>query len=61
MSIPRTAINRPVTMFMLCGVIILLGTISLDAPAGRPDAGRHVPELTVRVSTRASVRSRSRS
>jgi hypothetical protein len=29
MSIPRTAIERPVTMFMLSGVIVLLGTISL--------------------------------
>jgi HAE1 family hydrophobic/amphiphilic exporter-1 len=29
MSIPRTAIQRPITMYMLCGVIVLLGTISL--------------------------------
>ncbi len=29
MSIPRLAIHRPVTMFMLTGVIVLLGTISL--------------------------------
>ena len=29
MSIPRTAIQRPVTMFMLSGVIVLLGSISL--------------------------------
>jgi len=29
MSIPRLAIHRPVTMFMLCGVIVLLGAISL--------------------------------
>jgi HAE1 family hydrophobic/amphiphilic exporter-1 len=29
MSLPRTAIERPVTMFMLSGVIVLLGTISL--------------------------------
>ena len=29
MSIPRTAISRPVTMFMISGVIVLLGAISL--------------------------------
>jgi len=29
MSIPRLAIHRPVTMFMLSGVIVLLGAISL--------------------------------
>src|SRR3954471_8516511 len=29
MSIPRLAIHRPVTMFMLSGVIVLLGVISL--------------------------------
>src|SRR5262249_47162473 len=29
MSIPRLAIHRPVTMFLLSGVIILLGTLSL--------------------------------
>src|SRR5947208_1327484 len=29
MSIPRLAIQRPVTMFMLSGVIVLLGAISL--------------------------------
>ena len=29
MSIPRTAIQRPVTMFMLSAVIVLLGAISL--------------------------------
>lgn len=29
MSIPRTAIHRPVTMFMICAVIVLLGAISL--------------------------------
>jgi HAE1 family hydrophobic/amphiphilic exporter-1 len=29
MSIPRTAIHRPVTMFMISGVIVLLGSISL--------------------------------
>ena len=29
MSIPRLAIHRPVTMFMLSGIIVLLGAISL--------------------------------
>ena len=29
MSVPRTAINRPVTMFMISAVIVLLGGISL--------------------------------
>ena len=30
MSIPRLAIQRPVTMFMISGVITLLGVISLS-------------------------------
>ena len=29
MSIPRVAIERPVTMFMISGVVLLLGGISL--------------------------------
>src|SRR4030095_2136712 len=29
MSIPRLAIERPVTMFMLSGVVVLLGGVSL--------------------------------
>jgi HAE1 family hydrophobic/amphiphilic exporter-1 len=29
MSIPRFAIHRPVTVFMICGVVVLLGAISL--------------------------------
>ena len=29
MSIPRLAIERPVTMFMLSGVIMLIGGVSL--------------------------------
>ena len=29
MSIPRLAIHRPVTMFMISGIIVLLGAISL--------------------------------
>jgi hydrophobic/amphiphilic exporter-1 (mainly G- bacteria), HAE1 family len=50
MSIPRIAIHRPVTMFMLCGVIVLLGAISLmRLPVDlMPDVS--FPSLTVRVS-----------
>ena len=29
MSMPRLAIHRPVTMFMICCIVILLGMISL--------------------------------
>jgi hypothetical protein len=29
MSIPRLAIHRPVTMFMISGIVVLLGAISL--------------------------------
>jgi HAE1 family hydrophobic/amphiphilic exporter-1 len=49
MSIPRTAIERPVTMFMLSGVIILLGMLSLfRLPVDlMPDVS--YPSLTVRV------------
>jgi HAE1 family hydrophobic/amphiphilic exporter-1 len=49
MSIPRLAIHRPVTMFMLSGVIILLGTISLlRLPVDlMPDVS--YPSITVRV------------
>ena len=39
MSIPRLAIQRPVTMFMISGVITLLGADLADAAAGRSDAG----------------------
>ncbi|MEZ5318496.1 MAG: efflux RND transporter permease subunit [Vicinamibacterales bacterium] len=50
MSIPRTAIHRPVTMFMISVVIVLLGTISLyRLPVDlMPDVT--YPSLTVRVS-----------
>jgi HAE1 family hydrophobic/amphiphilic exporter-1 len=50
MSIPRTAIHRPITMFMICGVIILLGLISLTRlPVDlMPDVS--FPSVTVRVS-----------
>ncbi len=49
MSIPRLAIHRPVTMFMLSGVIILLGVISLmRLPVDlMPDVT--YPSITVRV------------
>jgi hydrophobic/amphiphilic exporter-1 (mainly G- bacteria), HAE1 family len=49
MSIPRIAIQRPVTMFMLSGVIILLGLLSLfRLPVDlMPDVS--YPSLTVRV------------
>ena len=50
MSIPRLAIHRPVTMFMICGVVILLGVMSLvRLPVDlMPDVS--YPSLTVRVS-----------
>jgi HAE1 family hydrophobic/amphiphilic exporter-1 len=50
MSIPRIAIQRPVTMFMLSGVIILLGMLSLfRLPVDlMPDVS--YPSLTVRVA-----------
>ena len=50
MSIPRTAIHRPVTMFMISSVIVLLGAISLvKLPVDlMPDVS--FPSLTVRVS-----------
>jgi len=50
MSIPRLAIHRPVTMFMLSGVIILLGAISaVRLPVDlMPDVS--FPSVTVRVS-----------
>ncbi len=49
MSIPRTAIERPVTMFMISAVIVLLGAISLvRLPVDLlPDLT--FPSLTVRV------------
>jgi HAE1 family hydrophobic/amphiphilic exporter-1 len=50
MSIPRLAIHRPITMFMICAVILLLGTISLlRLPVDlMPDVS--FPSITVRVS-----------
>jgi HAE1 family hydrophobic/amphiphilic exporter-1 len=49
MSIPRFAIHRPVTMFMLSSIVILLGAISLTRlPVDlMPDVS--FPSLTVRV------------
>jgi HAE1 family hydrophobic/amphiphilic exporter-1 len=49
MSIPRLAIERPVTMFMLSGVIILIGALSLmRLPVDlMPDIS--LPSITVRV------------
>ena len=60
MSIPRIAIHRPVTMFMLSGVIILLGAMSLvRLPVDL------MPDVSFRASpsasaTPASARSRSK-
>jgi HAE1 family hydrophobic/amphiphilic exporter-1 len=50
MSIPRMAIHRPVTMFMISGVVILLGVMSLSRlPVDLlPDVT--YPSLTIRVS-----------
>jgi len=49
MSIPRIAIQRPVTMFMISGVVILLGLLSLARlPVDlMPDTS--LPSITVRV------------
>jgi HAE1 family hydrophobic/amphiphilic exporter-1 len=49
MSVPRFAINRPVTMFMISTIIVLLGAISLTRlPVDlMPDVS--YPSLTVRV------------
>jgi HAE1 family hydrophobic/amphiphilic exporter-1 len=49
MSIPRLAIERPVTMFMLSGVIVLIGVVSLARlPVDlMPDVS--YPSITVRV------------
>src|SRR5688572_7170572 len=49
MSVPRFAINRPVTMFMVSAIIVMLGAISLTRlPVDlMPDVS--YPSLTVRV------------
>lgn len=49
MSIPRIAIERPVTMFMISGVIILLGSISLSRLPVDLMPDTQVPTITVRV------------
>ena len=50
MSIPRLAIHRPITMFMICAVVILLGSVSLmRLPVDlMPDLT--LPSITVRVN-----------
>jgi hydrophobic/amphiphilic exporter-1 (mainly G- bacteria), HAE1 family len=50
MSLPRIALHRPVTMFMLCGVVVLLGVVALTRiPVDlMPDVS--FPSLTIRVS-----------
>jgi hydrophobic/amphiphilic exporter-1 (mainly G- bacteria), HAE1 family len=50
MSVPRLSIRRPITVFMLCAIVILLGALSLmRLPVDlMPDIG--YPSLTVRVS-----------
>jgi HAE1 family hydrophobic/amphiphilic exporter-1 len=50
MSIPRLAIHRPVTMFMICGVITLLGAISLTRLPVDLLPEFEQPTLTVRTS-----------
>src|SRR4029079_5642882 len=49
MSIPRLALHRPVTMFMLSGVVILLGTISLLRLSVDLMPDVTFPSITVRV------------
>src|SRR3954463_4825421 len=50
MSIPRIAIERPVTMFMISMVIILLGVISLTRLPVDLNPDTQVPTITVRVT-----------
>ena len=50
MSIPRLAIQRPVTMFMISGVITLLGVISLTRLPVDLMPEFEQPTLTVRTS-----------
>lgn len=50
MSIPRTAIERPVTMFMISLVIILLGGISLTRLPVDLMPDTEYPSITVRVN-----------
>jgi HAE1 family hydrophobic/amphiphilic exporter-1 len=50
MSLARTAINRPITMYMICAVIVLLGAISVTRlPVDlMPDVT--YPSITIRVT-----------
>jgi HAE1 family hydrophobic/amphiphilic exporter-1 len=50
MSIPRLAIHRPVTMFMICFVIMLLGAISLTRLPVDLMPEMEYPSITVRVN-----------
>jgi HAE1 family hydrophobic/amphiphilic exporter-1 len=50
MSIPRIAIHRPVTMFMISGVIVLLGAISLLRLPVDLMPELQLPSVTIRVS-----------
>ena len=50
MSIPRLAIHRPVTMFMLSAVVVLLGLLSLTKRPVDLMPEFEQPTLTVRVS-----------
>ncbi|HYE87478.1 MAG TPA: efflux RND transporter permease subunit [Vicinamibacterales bacterium] len=50
MSIPRLAIERPVTMFMISMVIILLGSISLSKLPVDLMPDTQMPTITVRVN-----------
>ena len=50
MSIPRLAIERPVTMFMISAVITLLGALSLTRLPVDLMPEFEQPTLTVRVS-----------
>src|ERR1044072_7065330 len=50
MSIPRLAIHRPVTMFMLSAVVVLLGLLSLSKLTVDLMPEFEQPTLTVRVS-----------
>lgn len=50
MSIPRLAIHRPVTMFMISFVVVLLGTISLSRLPVDLMPETEFPSITVRVN-----------
>jgi HAE1 family hydrophobic/amphiphilic exporter-1 len=50
MSIPRLAIHRPVTMFMISGVVVLLGAISLTRLPVDLMPDMQFPSITVRVN-----------